>query len=145
MSPSGTEETRADSDLLSLTGRHSVVSTNTSHDDIPWSQLKEDHQFYLNYHRESLNYCHYFLKQDLYNFIGTTLIDTALTYEPLLYAVVGFSAFQYAVSVPNQKISSFLEYYNKAVVLLRQSISTGESYTLAMIYTILQLATFEVG
>ena len=143
MSPSATESTRPDSDLVSTCGHQSTVSTNTSHEDILWSRLKQDQRFYLNYHQQSLSYCYYFLKQDFCCFTESILIDAALTYEPLLHAVVGFSAFHYALVHPGKNISSFLRHYNSGLSLLRKDLSSGRPHTDATIYTILQLATFE--
>lgn len=122
----------------------SVSSTNTSPDTGPWSHLPEKIQYYLAYHRSHLTYHHYFLRHRSDNFLHTILFDQALTYEPLLFAVVGFAAFQEALTIPNGKIEHFLGYYNKSVSLLRLSLSNGEEHSQKMMLTILQLATIEV-
>jgi hypothetical protein len=62
----------------------------------------------------------------------------------LLYAVVGFSAFQLTLKNPAGKIQDFLQYYNKAVSLLLNSLKKGERHNNSTILAILQLATIEV-
>jgi len=74
----------------------------------------------------------------------TTFIETALQNDALLYALVGFSAFQYTIHNPHGKMQDFLQYYNKAVTLLLKSLKKGEQRTNATILAILQLATIEV-
>ena len=122
----------------------SVVSTNTSLGESPSSLLPNDLEFYLDYHRKHVTHHHYQFKYDNYDFIHTSLLDHASTYEPLLYAVVGFSAFHYTVQNPRAKISDFLAYYNRSVSLLRKSLQANSQHSLPMLLTILQLGTFEV-
>lgn len=122
----------------------SLSSINTSPDTGPWSHLPEKIQYYLAYHRSHLTYHHYFLRHRSDNFLHTILFDQALAYEPLLFAVVGFAAFQEALTIPYGKIEHFLGYYNKSVSLLRLSLSSGEEHSQNMLLTILQLATIEV-
>ena len=62
----------------------------------------------------------------------------------LLYAVVGFAAFQLTVTRSDGKIQDFLGYYNTSVSLLRKSLVENQKHTDATMLTILQLATFEV-
>lgn len=110
-----------------------------------WSHLPPDLQFYLTYFYKNITHLHYALKFDSGNFLRTTFLDAALRNEALLYAVVGFSAFQRTLRNPAGKIQDFLEYYNKAVSLLLNSLKRGERRTNGMILAILQLATIEVG
>lgn len=127
--------------------KFSSVSTETSQDDRrlgPWAHLPQDMQFYLDYHKTHLTSHHYFFKHEAHHFLHTILIEHALLYDPLLYAVVGFAAFQLTVTRPNGKIQDFLGYYNKSVSLLRRSLIENEKHTNATMMTILQLATFEV-
>jgi hypothetical protein len=77
------------------------------------------------------------------NFVGKTLIEVALNFEPLLYAVVGFAAYHYTLGKPDGRLHDFLGYYQKSVNLLRQHIQ--KKPTIATILTILQLATIEVS
>lgn len=127
--------------------KFSSVSTDVSQDDRTrgqWTHLPQDLQYYLDFHKTHLTSHHYFFKHGANHFLHTILIEHALQYDPLLYAVVGFAAFQLAVSRPNGKIQDFLGYYNKSVSLLRRSLIGNDKHTNAMMMTILQLATFEV-
>lgn len=74
--------------------------------------------------------------------MGTTLIESALRFEPLLYAVVGFAAYHHTLTKANGRVQDFLGYYLDSVRLLRESL--GGKPTIATIFTILQLATIEV-
>ena len=145
LSPSTDEnKSQGNMSVSSPSEKLSTVSSNTTQDDHLFSNLKTDQQFYLTYHQQSLNHYYYFFKQDLASFVHDTLIKAALSYGPLLYAIVGFSAFHYALSQPDGKITDFLKYYNKSVSLLRKDLSSGRKHTDSTIFTILQLATFEV-
>ena len=124
--------------------KSSSVSTDVSQDDTRWSHLSQDLQFYLEYHTTQLNYHHYFFKHDANHFLHKILIEHALKYDPLLYAVVGFAAFQLTVTRADGTIQDFLGYYNTAVSLLRKSLVENQTHTDATMLTILQLATFEV-
>ena len=124
--------------------KSSSVSTDVSQEDRVWSHLSPDLRFYLEYHTTHLNYHHYFFKHDANHFLHNILVEHALLYEPLLYAVVGFAAFQLTVTRPGGKIQDFLGYYNRSVSLLRKSLVGNQKHTDATMLTILQLATFEV-
>ena len=108
-----------------------------------WAHLKEDVQKYLEFHQDHITHYHYIIHCDPGNFFHTDLIDLALTYEPLLYAVVGFAAYYHTLRQPEGKLSSFLSYYSRSLSLLMQSLQSGQPRTEATILTILQLATFE--
>lgn len=113
--------------------------------DIPGTAaLSEDVRFFLAYHHNHVTYNHYFLKPISEPFVQKSLIEFAMMYEPLLYAVIGFSAYHYSIRQPNGKLHTFLRYYNKSVSLLRKSLQAGHPHSRAMLATILQLATFEV-
>ena len=124
--------------------RFSSVSTAISTEVRPLSQLPQDIQFYLHYHQTHLSFHHYFFKQEASYFLHTILIEQAVLYDPLLYAVAGFAAFHCTVKRRQGQIQDFLEYYNQSVSLLRRSLANGETYTDRTMLTILQLATFEV-
>lgn len=124
--------------------RLSPISIDTSPDTLPWSHLPDDLQYYLQYHRNHLTYHHYFFKHHSDHFLHIILFDQALSYEPLLFAVVGFAAYQMALRRPNGKIEDFLGYYNQSVTLLRKSLAGGQEHSQRTLLTILQLATFEV-
>lgn len=112
---------------------------------VGWENLPHDIAFYLNYHRQMLTFHHYLMKQDDQNFFKTTLFEYALTDEALLYAVAAFASFHYSVYFKTGVFQTFLEYYNKAVVLLRASLDPGQVRTVTTLVTILQLASFEVS
>jgi Fungal specific transcription factor domain len=110
-----------------------------------WSHLPQDLQFYLNFFCENITCDHYAMKHDSGDFLRTYFLDTALRHEALLYAVVGFSAFQYTLTNPRGRMQDFLQYYNKAVSLLLKSLTRGERHNLGILLTMLQLATIEVS
>ncbi|KAI9934702.1 hypothetical protein MW887_000319 [Aspergillus wentii] len=107
------------------------------------AQLPEDVRFYLAFHQEFLTYRHYFLKPNSDRFVHQSIIEFALQYEPLLYAVVGFSAYHHSLQTANGKMYTFLKYYNKALVLLRKSLGSGMGHSEATLITVLVLTTFE--
>ena len=123
--------------------KFSSASTATSQDALSWSCLPTDVQSQLEYH-QTLTHHQYFFKHDATEFIHVCLVEYALNFEPLLYAIVGFAAFHRTLQNPNGKIQDFLGYYNKSVTLLRRSLFEGHHPTHATLLTILQLATFEV-
>ena len=144
LSPSTDASSAATSSSYDKAEKLSSVSTDTSQEDKAWLHLPLDLQFYLDYHKEKLTFHHYKFKHDANHFLHHILIEQALNYDPLLYAVIGFAAFQYAVEREDGKIQHFLSYYNKSVSLLRRSLSDNQRHTDATMLTILQLATFEV-
>ena len=77
------------------------------------------------------------------DFIHTELIDLALTYEPLLYAVVAFAAYHHTLRQPDGQLTKFLSYYSKSLNLLMKSLVRGANPTEATLLTVLQLTTFE--
>ena len=105
--------------------------------------LKPDIQKFLQFQRDQMTHYHYFFKLDPYDFVHSEFIDQALSYEPLLYAAVGFAAYHYELKQPNAKLSHFLGYHSKALSMLRKSLESHTRYTEAMLLTVLQLATFE--
>lgn len=109
-----------------------------------FSHLPQDQRFYLEYLRTNVTYHHYFFRNNANYFVHNTLIEHALSYEPLLHAVVGFAAYHATLERSNGKIQDFLGYYNKSVSLLLKALTSGQKHTEAMLLTILQLATFEV-
>ncbi|EED20571.1 C6 finger domain protein, putative [Talaromyces stipitatus ATCC 10500] len=106
-------------------------------------RLKDDVQFFLNYHQKRINHHHYSMNYTTDLFFRGTLIDLALEYEPLLYAVVGFAAYHYTLENPQGKLNDFLKFYNQSITLLRKSLASGEKHSEATLATILQLSTFE--
>lgn len=110
-----------------------------------WSYLPRDLQFYLDYFVSNVTHHHYYFKTNTANFLHSAFLEAALRNKSLLYAVVGFSAFQHTLHNPVGKIQDFLQYYNKAVQLLLKTLKRGEGNTVDTMYSILQLATIEVS
>ncbi|PLB48007.1 putative Zn(II)2Cys6 transcription factor [Aspergillus steynii IBT 23096] len=113
-----------------------VVLPSTAH-------LAEDLRFYLSFHQECMSYRHYFLRPPSDRFVHQSIVEYALRYEPLLYAVVGFAAYHHCVQTGRGKLYTFLKYYNKALTLLRKSLGSGEPHCEATLITVLVLTTFE--
>ncbi|KAK5119621.1 hypothetical protein LTR85_007450 [Meristemomyces frigidus] len=109
-----------------------------------WSTLPKDVKAYLKYHRDSLSHHHYAFKYDGGDFLKTTFLEIAMNddSQALLYAVVAFSAYHYAVARGDDRISAFLSYYNKSITMLQQSLSK-KRHSVSTLLTILQLATIE--
>lgn len=128
---------------LNRSEKFSSVSTAPSLEASIWSNLSANLQYHLEYHRK-LTWHHYFFKHEANNFIHHILVEHAISFEPLLYAVVGFAAFQRTLQSRRGRIQDFLGYYNKSVTLLRKSLFDSREHTPATLLTILQLATFEV-
>ncbi|KAL8697732.1 MAG: hypothetical protein Q9201_006963 [Fulgogasparrea decipioides] len=122
---------------------HLTPESSLSPETISLSHLPHDQRHYLEYLRTNVTYHHYFFGNDASYFVRHILIEHALSYEPLLYAVVGFAAYHATLKRPNGKIQDFLGYYDRSVSLLLKSLASNQRHTDATILTILQLATFE--
>ncbi len=107
-------------------------------------ELPQKIAFYLDFHRGWLSHHYYGIRCDSGNFIKTMLLEEALNYQPLLYAVVAFSAYHHTLTQPNGKVEDFFYFYTKSVSLLRASLQKNKKCSHATLLTILQLATFEV-
>ncbi|KAF9893872.1 hypothetical protein FE257_010042 [Aspergillus nanangensis] len=130
------ESTSARSASVGLFSTEPLGLPSTAH-------LPEDLQFYLSFYQDSLTYRHFFLRHTSEHFVRHSVIELALQYDPLLYAVVGFSAYHHCVQTGTGKLYSFLKHYNTALKLLRKSLGTGESHSEATLITVLVLTTFE--
>lgn len=108
------------------------------------THLPEDARFYLIFHQEMLSFRHYLFRYPCDHFVHQSITELALQYEPLLYAVVGFAAYHHCIWTGTGSLCTFLKYYNKALSLLRESLSSKEKYSEATLITVLVLATFEV-
>lgn len=125
----------------------SVRSLSISHsinELLSTSRLSDDLRFYLHFHQDFISHEHFFLRSGSDRFVHYSIVELALGYEPLLYALVGFSAYHHTLQNPGGKLYTFLKYYNKALVLLRKSLGSGEEHTEATLCTVLMLTTFEV-
>ncbi|CAI7567106.1 unnamed protein product [Penicillium glandicola] len=107
------------------------------------ASLPDDLRFYLNFYQDFITTPHFSLRQGSSHFIHHSLVELALHYEPLLYALVGFSAYHHSLHSPGGKLYTFLKYYNKALILLRTSLGSGEEHSEATLCTVLVLTTFE--
>jgi hypothetical protein len=85
------------------------------------------------------------MRSDGHQFVHQNIVEFALQYDPLLYAVVGFAAYHHCVQTGTGKLYTFLKYYNMALKLLRKSLGSGEEHWEATLITVLVLTTFEVG
>lgn len=124
--------------------KQSVKASITEHRG--WAMLSKDVKTYIRYHRDNMSYHHYAFKYDSGDFLKTTFIEIALNdpSQALLYAIVAFSAYHYTIARGDAKISAFLQYYNRSIVLLQQSLKSKRPNVTTLL-TILQLATIEVG
>ena len=129
---------------LMTSAQHFPTPGYILHEAVSWAHLPADLRFYLDYHRNHLDHHVYFFRHRCDYFLHTILPALALTYEPLLFSVVGFAAFQMALKEAGGKIENFLDYYNRSVTGLRKSLADGQAHSETMVLTILQLATFEV-
>ncbi|KAK2032447.1 hypothetical protein LX32DRAFT_650053 [Colletotrichum zoysiae] len=118
-----------------------AILSLSSHAD--WSHLPADLQQHLEYFCENVTYYHYCMLTDAHDFFRVTLPNLALQNEALLYAIVGFAAYQRTLQDPNGKMEEFLKYYNKSVILLLNSLKRKEKHSVPMLLTVLQLATVE--
>lgn len=111
-----------------------------------WSKLPPKVKFYLRYHQNSMSHHHYAFKIDGGDFLNSTFLEIALndSSRALLYAIVAFSAYHFALAQGNARISEFLEYYNTSITFLSQSLKSKKP-GITTLLTILQLATIEVS
>jgi hypothetical protein len=115
---------------------------NSLVNSVDGAHLPHDVAFYLNYHEKKLTCHHYMMKDDACYFFKARIFEYAVKDDALLYAVAAFASFHYSVFFKTGAFQTFLEYYNKAVALLR--VSLNELHSITTVVTILQLATFEV-
>ncbi|KAK7431476.1 hypothetical protein QQZ08_001966 [Neonectria magnoliae] len=108
-----------------------------------WSHLPPDFQRCLSHFVENITNFHYCISHDSDEFFKTILPSVALRHEPLLNALVGFSAYHLTLQDPNGKLQDFLQYYNRSVTLLLGTLKRKEKHSVATLLTILQLATIE--
>ena len=112
--------------------------------DTDWSHLPPQYQQGLSFFVENLNHFNYCIPLDSDEFFTKILPSMATRHEPLLNAVVGFSAYHSTLQNPEGKLQDFLQYYNKSVTQLLGLLQRKEKPNIATLLTILQLATIEV-
>ncbi|RBR08248.1 uncharacterized protein FIESC28_10317 [Fusarium coffeatum] len=111
--------------------------------DTDWSHLPPQYQKGLSFFVENLNHFNYCIPLDSDEFFTKILPNLATCHEPLLNAVVGFSAYHSTLQNPEGKLQDFLQYYNKSVTQLLGLLQRKEKPNIATLLTILQLATIE--
>ena len=111
---------------------------------IDWSHLPQDYQYHLEYFTANVTNFHYSIANDGDQFFGHILPALALRHEPLLNALVGFSAYHATLQNSDGKLEDFLKYYNKSVTLLIGTLQRSEASNIYTLVTILQLMTIEV-
>lgn len=140
------------SSVFSRQPRPQATRTNSKHSSKPsisqnarWSTLPKDVKYHLKYHKENLSKHHYGFKYDSGDFLKTTFLEIAMNdqSQALLYAIVAFSCYHRTVAQEDPRISTFLSYYNKSIILLQQSLKSKKPGVTTLL-TILQLATIEV-
>ncbi|KAK6533854.1 hypothetical protein TWF281_005205 [Arthrobotrys megalospora] len=111
---------------------------------------KFDVNFWLQYHRQNINFRHYLLKSDTSNFFGDALLSYALQNDALLFSVVAFSALHYFINEAHRagtdRTSSaeiFFGLHDTAIVSLRESFQENLPPDVFTLLTVLQLATLE--
>lgn len=122
-----------------------VSDCPASHPQLDWSHLPPDLKTHLDWYTSNITHYHYGLTYDTDDFFRTILPTAALECEALLYAVVGFAAYQVTLKNPKGQLHDFLQYYNKSVTMLLHSLRQREPPTAVTLLTILQLATVEVS
>lgn len=108
-----------------------------------WSHLPSDFQRHLEYFVANITSYHYSIANDGDDFFAVILPNIAVRHEPLLHAVVGFSAYHAMLQDPDGQLQDF-KYYNGGVTLLLEQLKRKET-NVATLLTILQLATMEVS
>ncbi|KAF4994737.1 hypothetical protein FGRMN_5591 [Fusarium graminum] len=127
----------------------SLAATYPSHEfplqveEVDWSHLASEYQQGLSFFVENLNHFNYCIPLDSDGFFTKILPNLAIHHEPLLNAVVGFSAYHITLRNPQGKLQDFLQYYNKSVTQLLGLFKRKEKPNVATLLTILQLATIE--
>lgn len=127
-----------------ISRRSSAQATMAATSSRNASHASRDVQFYLNYFKEHMTHHHYSLKRDSQDFLKGELLNHAMKYEPLKYAVAGYAAYFHTIAQPDGRMSTFLQFYNESVSRLRKSITQRKKQGLATFLTILQLASIEV-
>jgi len=92
-----------------------------------------------------MSHYHYGLNTDTRGFVHKFLIESALTSDALLQAVIAFAAYHHAVRSPDGKLQDFLKPYSQAMFLLRNGLATGKPPDVTDLLTMLQLSALEVG
>lgn len=126
------------------TGSSALAGHLTLEGTTEYMKLPPDFQNYLQFFKKNMTNYHYGLAVDEDDFFKSELQMVAVTFEPLLNALVGFAAYHVTLQNPNGKLNDFLQYYNRSVVLLLRLLRREQTHNVHVLLTILQLATIEV-
>ncbi|RDA84696.1 hypothetical protein CP532_2765 [Ophiocordyceps camponoti-leonardi (nom. inval.)] len=108
-----------------------------------WAHLPLDFQHHLAYFVTNITNHHYSIANDGDDFFSVILPSMAVQHDPLLHAVVGFSAYHATLQNPDGQLQDFLRYYHGGVTRLLESLQRKEANNVPVLVTILQLATME--
>ncbi|RDA90865.1 hypothetical protein CP533_3221 [Ophiocordyceps camponoti-saundersi (nom. inval.)] len=108
-----------------------------------WAHLPLDFQHHLAYFVSNITNHHYSIANDGDDFFSIILPSMAVQHDPLLHAVVGFSAYHATLQKPDGQLQDFLRYYNGGVTRLLECLQRKEANNVPVLVTILQLATME--
>lgn len=92
-----------------------------------------------------MSHYHYGLNNDSRGFVHKFLIDSALSSDALLQAVIAFAAYHHAVRSADGKLQDFLRPYSEALKLLRESLAGNRPADVTDLLTMLQLSALEVS
>ncbi|KAH6607479.1 hypothetical protein Trco_003792 [Trichoderma cornu-damae] len=140
VSPSTSTVTTGSGTLAGYQGTEAALPASGA-SDRPY--LPQDFQTYLRFFKENITNYHYGLAVDEDDFFHSELPNVALQCEPLLNALVGFSAYHVTLQNPNGRLQDFLQYYNRSVTQLLSLLKRKETHNVFVLLTILQLATIE--
>lgn len=128
-----------------MTGSSTRAGHSGQEVTIEHTHLPPDFQNYLQFFQKNMTNYHYGLAVDEDDFFNSELPSVAVTFEPLLNALVGFAAYHVTLQNPNGKLDDFLQYYNRSVTQLLRLLKRERTHNVHVLLTILQLATIEVG
>jgi hypothetical protein len=127
--------------------RSETTTTRNRSLSVRFTDLAPELQSLLHFAKQFLTSYHYNLPIDGIDgtkFVQTVILENALRFEPLMYAVACFAAFHRAFRRPDGDVKDFLGWHTKSIKALHDSLKRGQRHTYLTILTILQLATIEV-
>ena len=138
--------TPVDADIDAFPHRQNIPSTRNRSLSLKFTDsIPADVRSHLQYAKENFSPMIYNLQVDGSNFVESVVLENALKFEPLLYAVACFAAYHRTLRRPDGAIKHFLGYHTKSIKLLHDSLKKSKKHTYLTLLTILQLATIEVS
>ena len=131
----------------SLSNPPACITPDVIHIATPPMATRSHHvQFFLKYHRETINESHYFLYYDYTKLCTKILFAIAENCDALRHGMVAFSALIYSVKVDSSAREKAFLYYSVSLQQLRLLLEDNlmEFQCQAAAVTALQLATFDV-